>query len=173
MKITYAGQIDHPALMKLERESAPSAVLRGPHGGFKQSMPNPSDEEIASPLFNAIWAVVKSWDVNAPEYYDGYCGMNGSHVKLIIDAINRPQPNPTPEPSPREALREGDLVMCLDEWSKEWILCRVVKQDDRHVHAAPIDTPNNTCLWTSDHLRLPTSAELAEHATFLSSQEPK
>ena len=50
-------------------------------------MPNPTPEEIESPLFNAIWDAIKSWDVNVPESYSGYCGLNGSHVKIIIDAI--------------------------------------------------------------------------------------
>jgi hypothetical protein len=52
-----------------------------------KQMPNPSEVEVNSGLFKKIWAVMKSWDVNAPEYYSGYCGANGSHVKLILDAI--------------------------------------------------------------------------------------
>lgn len=51
-------------------------------------MPSPTDEQIASPLFQAIWSVLKSWDVNVPEFYDGYCGANGSHVLLIMNSIN-------------------------------------------------------------------------------------
>lgn len=54
---------------------------------FLKDMPNPSAVEIASPLFNALWDVMKTWDVNVPEYYEGYCSFNGSHAKLILDAV--------------------------------------------------------------------------------------
>lgn len=50
-------------------------------------MPDPTEEDLESPEFNAIWEVVKTWDVNVPEYYGGYCGANGSHVKLILNAL--------------------------------------------------------------------------------------
>lgn len=40
-------------------------------------MPDPTDEMLASPQFEAIWNVIKSWDVNVPEAYSGYCGANG------------------------------------------------------------------------------------------------
>lgn len=50
-------------------------------------MPNPTSYELDCPLFNAIWDTIKSWDINVPEYYEGYCEANGSHVKLIIDAV--------------------------------------------------------------------------------------
>ena len=63
--------------------------LVGPHGGLKKSVPNPADSDLADPLFEAIWQVTKRWDVNAPEYYIGYCGMNGSHVMLILNALRQ------------------------------------------------------------------------------------
>jgi hypothetical protein len=59
----------------------------GLHGGLKECMPSPSQAEQDSPLFKAIWSVAKNWDVNAPEHYVGYCGFNGSHAKLLMDAI--------------------------------------------------------------------------------------
>ena len=54
-----------------------------------QQMPNPADTDLADPLFNAIWEVIKTWDVNVPELYVGYCGANGSHVMLILDAVRK------------------------------------------------------------------------------------
>lgn len=51
-------------------------------------MPNPTDEQRADPRFEAIWSVIKSWDVNVPDYYEGYCGANGSHVTLILNALD-------------------------------------------------------------------------------------
>jgi hypothetical protein len=52
-------------------------------------LPNPTPEDLKDPLFEAIWRVTKTWDVNVPEYYSGYCGMNGSHVMLILNEIRK------------------------------------------------------------------------------------
>lgn len=51
------------------------------------SMPNPTPAQLASPLFEAVWQVIKLWDVNVPQFYTGYCGANGSHVALILNAL--------------------------------------------------------------------------------------
>lgn len=50
-------------------------------------MPSPSKEEMDSELFDAIWKIVKDWDIGDPNYYTGYTGGNGSHVKILLDAI--------------------------------------------------------------------------------------
>lgn len=51
-------------------------------------MPNPTPEMLKDdPIFDAIWEVIKDWDINVPEYYSGYSGGNGSHVTLIYQAI--------------------------------------------------------------------------------------
>ncbi len=52
-------------------------------------MPNLTEEDLNDPIFEAIWQTIKTWDVNVPEHYHGYCGANGSHVKLILDALKR------------------------------------------------------------------------------------
>jgi hypothetical protein len=49
--------------------------------------PNPTPEMLEDPLFNAIWNVIKSWDINVPAAYDGYCGATGNHVRAILEAI--------------------------------------------------------------------------------------
>lgn len=54
---------------------------------MKIKLPSPTTQEIESELFNSIWKIIKSWDIQVPEYYDGYMGANGSHVKLIIDGL--------------------------------------------------------------------------------------
>lgn len=54
-----------------------------------RNMPNPTEEDLESPLFEAIWQCIKSWDVNVPAHYAGYCGANGSHVKMILNAITK------------------------------------------------------------------------------------
>lgn len=50
-------------------------------------MPNPMPMDLVDPMFNAIWNATKTWDVNVPAHYVGYCGMNGSHVMLILNAL--------------------------------------------------------------------------------------
>jgi len=54
---------------------------------IKKEMPSPTPEEMASPQFEAIWNIIKTWDINVPDYYSGYSGGNGSHVKLILDEL--------------------------------------------------------------------------------------
>lgn len=53
----------------------------------RREMPNPTEAQLASPEFDAIWQCIKSWDVNVPEFYDLYCDANGSHVVLILQAL--------------------------------------------------------------------------------------
>jgi len=38
-------------------------------------------------LFDSIWQVIKTWDVNVPEIYGGYCGATGNHARAIYDSI--------------------------------------------------------------------------------------
>jgi hypothetical protein len=54
---------------------------------IRKQMPEPTPEQLESPEFEAIWQVIKKWDVNVPEYYAGYCGATGSHVALILNAL--------------------------------------------------------------------------------------
>ncbi len=53
----------------------------------RRDMPSPTKEEMESDEFNAIWDIIKKWDINVPDYYNGYAGGNGSHVKLILDSL--------------------------------------------------------------------------------------
>lgn len=49
----------------------------------------PSPDDLEREDFNAIWEVIKSWDINVPDAYNGYCGANGNHVKHILDALDK------------------------------------------------------------------------------------
>jgi hypothetical protein len=79
----------------LERHARPGVSA---HGDIKEgkmstersilNMPDPTEEQLASPEFEAVWQAIKSWDVRVPEFYDGYCGANGSHVVLILNALD-------------------------------------------------------------------------------------
>ena len=51
-------------------------------------LPSPSREEINSPEFEAIFQLIKNWDIQVPEQdIKGYSSGNGSHVKLILDVL--------------------------------------------------------------------------------------
>lgn len=52
--------------------------------------PDPTPEMLADPTFEAIWQAIKSWDINVPAAYSGYCGATGNHVRAILDALPRP-----------------------------------------------------------------------------------
>ena len=49
--------------------------------------PDPTPQMLASSEFEAVWQLIKSWDINVPEVYSGYCGANGAHVRAILDAL--------------------------------------------------------------------------------------
>jgi len=80
-------QAGHLALQMLLKPQAAFESHRRTIMSEKLEMPNPTEAELASPEFEAIWQVIKSWDVNVPTHYEGYCGANGSHVKIILDAL--------------------------------------------------------------------------------------
>lgn len=52
------------------------------------SWPDPSPEDLNSSEFETIWQIIKTWDINVPEAYNGYCGASGNHVKAILDALS-------------------------------------------------------------------------------------
>lgn len=56
-------------------------------GGGMSHWPDPTPEMLKDPLFNAIWEVIKTWDVNVPQIYGGYCGATGNHARAIFDAV--------------------------------------------------------------------------------------
>lgn len=53
----------------------------------KVPWPDPTPEMLDDPTFNAIWNVIKTWDINVPAVYVGYCGATGNHVRAILDAL--------------------------------------------------------------------------------------
>ena len=72
-------------------------------------MPSPTDGDLESPQFNAIWSVIKTWDVNVPEYYELYCGANGSHVMLILNALRTAEAATEVEADRQAAIARGEL----------------------------------------------------------------
>jgi hypothetical protein len=53
----------------------------------KEPWPDPTLEMLEDPRFEAIWQRIKSWDINVPSVYGGYCGATGNHVRAILDAL--------------------------------------------------------------------------------------
>lgn len=51
--------------------------------------PDPTPEMLNDPQFEAIWQCIKSWDINVPEVYGGYCHATGNHVRAILDALKK------------------------------------------------------------------------------------
>ena len=49
--------------------------------------PDPTPEMLNDPRFEAIWQAIKTWDINVPNAYGGYCGATGNHVRAILDAL--------------------------------------------------------------------------------------
>lgn len=49
--------------------------------------PDPTPDMLDDPVFDAIWSVIKTWDVAVPQAYSGYCGATGNHARAILDAI--------------------------------------------------------------------------------------
>ncbi len=54
---------------------------------LKKNWRSPTPEEITTPAFNAIWDVIKTWDINVPSEYRGYSGATGNHVCAILDTL--------------------------------------------------------------------------------------
>ena len=51
--------------------------------------PDPTPEMLSDPEFEAIWQAIKTWDINVPRAYQGYCGATGNHVRAILDGLRR------------------------------------------------------------------------------------
>jgi hypothetical protein len=56
-----------------------------------RAMPDPTEQDLADPMFEAIWQVIKTWDVSVPECYVGYTGAMGNHVMLILEKVRAAQ----------------------------------------------------------------------------------
>ena len=69
------------------------ADYRSYHGMTPATMhySEPKPKMQADPLWNAIWNEIKSWDINVPYEYAGYCGATGNHVTAIYLAIKMSQ----------------------------------------------------------------------------------
>jgi hypothetical protein len=55
--------------------------------------PDPTENDLANPVFEAIWQAIKSWDIS--RYKDGlYSGPTGNDVMHILNRIHQPPDQP-------------------------------------------------------------------------------
>ena len=58
-----------------------------------KNWPDPTEQDIISPEFEAVWNCIKGWDIGLPWDIDGveghqlYSGATGNHVMAILDAL--------------------------------------------------------------------------------------
>lgn len=48
---------------------------------------DPTEADLETEEFNKVWECIKTWDINVPEAYEGYCGATGNHVIAILIAL--------------------------------------------------------------------------------------
>lgn len=53
----------------------------------KAPWPDPMPSMLETRPFNAVWDVIKKWDINVPDVYSGYCGATGNHVRSILASL--------------------------------------------------------------------------------------
>lgn len=70
---------------------------------------DPPSELLNDPTFEAIWQAIKTWDINVPAAYGGYCGATGNHVYAIHRALARL--SPPQQPDPGDSLYEECLAV--------------------------------------------------------------
>lgn len=89
----------------------PSAPAQPQPGGEDALVPwpDPTPAMLADPTFEAIWQAIKSWDVNVPDQYTGYCGTTGNHARRILDAIAAVRAH---QPDVRAQALEEAAVLC-------------------------------------------------------------
>ena len=79
----------------------------------KKEWLDPTAEMLILPEFNAIWECIKTWDINVPEVYDGYCEATGNHVRAILDALNSMTPTRTLDKAIEKACDEGEIMKLI------------------------------------------------------------
>lgn len=101
----------------------------------KIAWPDPTPEMLKDAKFEAIWQMIKSWDINVPEAYAGYMGATGNHARAILEATRTTDQAKDEEIARLKADRDGWKRLAHDAANKiEMILpmlgpkgCEVVK----------------------------------------------
>lgn len=69
-------------VVRSERDPFSEIVIPAPEGPAIEFVDNPPEP----PGFDALWSVVKDWDVKRPSD-DGYQGANGDHVRELLEVL--------------------------------------------------------------------------------------
>jgi len=78
--------------------------------------PDPTEEMVSTPEFEAVWQCIKSWDIAVPEVYYGYCcGATGNHVRAILDALGAQPSIPNFWHPIETAPKDGTLFIALSQ----------------------------------------------------------
>jgi hypothetical protein len=64
-----------------------SPILGVVHESSSRNWPDPTPQMLESPSFQAVWQLIRRWDIAVPDVYEGYCGATGNHVRAILDAL--------------------------------------------------------------------------------------
>lgn len=73
---------------------------------------DPTEKDLNSPEFNAIWNVIKEWDIQRNKYA-GYAGATGTDVMAILNALRRFSPSATSDVESNQPDREV-LLECIE-----------------------------------------------------------
>jgi hypothetical protein len=68
-------------------ENQARECIQGEPAQVRLDWPDPTQAQLDSPAFAAVWQCIKRWDINVPDVYTGYCGATGNHVRAILDAL--------------------------------------------------------------------------------------
>lgn len=84
--------IDDDELMTAEEKQMhlrPRRYPLPPSNRPEYPWPAPKEEDLTTEDFNRVWDAIKSWDINVPYAYGGYCSATGNHVMEILFALDR------------------------------------------------------------------------------------
>lgn len=93
--LVKTARLHHAVVVPVTAPGQAQGVLAGEvyadyYVSNERPWPDPTPEMLnGDPLFDAIWSVIKTWDINVPHAYSGYCGATGNHVRAIYDALPR------------------------------------------------------------------------------------
>jgi len=85
-----------------EKEPLPNIVSN------KSVFPSPTEKEMESPEFKAIFNLIKRWDIGIVK--QGYTRGNGTHVKLILDTLKPFKRKDTIEYFLKEEVCEHEFI---------------------------------------------------------------
>lgn len=92
-------------------------------GCLAKPWPDPTPAQLESPEFNAIWFILRDWDIHVPNVDSPgmYTGATGNHVRAILDAL----PHPRERTIKLQLLRAlGQYMVTMSDEELEDRLCR-------------------------------------------------